>query len=81
MSWFIDTSVVYKGADGNQHWKDVYGPADEVPRSGIYRCLGCKKEVTCNRGDKFPPQNHHQHSPQQGAIKWKLNVLTNTEGK
>ena len=80
MSWFIDTSVLSKGKPENDWWKKDYGPAETVPTSGIYRCLGCKKEVTSNEGDPFPPQNHHQHSVAQGRIRWKLNVRTNTDG-
>jgi len=80
MSWYIDNSVLAKGNETFDHWKNVYDPGDIVPVSGIYRCLGCNKEVTSNEDDPFPPQNHHQHTPAQGAIRWKLNVRTNTKG-
>lgn len=80
MSWFTDSSVLVK-SDGNKDWwKTEYGPGDTVPVSGIYKCLGCTREVTCNASDPFPPQNHHQHSSAQGRVRWKLNVRTNTEG-
>ena len=62
------------------HWKTTYDPGDEVPVSGIYICVGCNREITSNKDDPFPPQNHHQHSPAQGRIRWKLNVRTNTTG-
>lgn len=62
-------------------WKSKYSPAEIVPHSGIYRCTGCKKEVTSNKGDKFPPQNHHQHGTNQGSIQWQMIVYTDTEGK
>lgn len=78
MSWYTADSKLDK-SDGNKDWwKAEFGPSDTVPVSGIYRCLGCGREVTCNDGDRFPPQNHHQHSPAQGSIRWKLNVRTNT---
>ncbi|MGY2292154.1 protein L [Pseudomonas sp. SDO528_S397] len=81
MSWWIDSSVLAK-SDGNKTWwTKTYGPSDKVPVSGIYRCTGCKKEVTSNADDPFPPQNHHQHSAAQGAVSWKLNVRTNTTGE
>ncbi|RTD98573.1 protein L [Variovorax atrisoli] len=80
MAWYVNGSVLQKGKPENSHWKTTYGPGDEVPLSGIYKCEGCKKEVTCNKPDKFPPQNHHQHSQAQGAIRWRLIVRTNTEG-
>lgn len=80
MSWYIDSSVIVK-SDGNKDWwKNEYGPSESVPVSGIYRCLGCKREVTSNATDRFPPQNHHQHTVDQGKIRWKLNVRTATDG-
>jgi hypothetical protein len=80
MSWYIDSSVLVKTDGSNDWWKTTYDPGDTVPVSGIYRCLGCNREITSNAGDPFPPQNHHQHSSSQGAIRWKLNVRTNTTG-
>jgi len=80
MSWYTENSVLVRIDGSNEWWKNTYGPGDEVPVSGIYRCLGCKREVTSNKGDRFPPQNHHQHSTSQGAVRWKLNVRTNTNG-
>lgn len=81
MSWWIDSSVLAK-SDGNKAWwTTVYGPGNSVPVSGIYRCTGCKKEITSNEGDPFPPQNHHQHTSAQGNVRWKLNVRTNTTGE
>lgn len=81
MSWYISSSVLAEGDAAHLHWKTIYGPGDKVPASGIYRCVGCKREITSNVGDPFPPQNHHQHGALQGEIRWKLNVRTNTEGK
>jgi hypothetical protein len=31
-------------------------------------------EVTSVAGYPLPPQNHHQHTPAQGAIVWQLRV-------
>ncbi|MCE2009028.1 MULTISPECIES: protein L [Enterobacter] len=45
-----------------ERWTSQYNPGDTVPVSGIYRCTVCGKEVTSNKDDPFPPQNHHQHS-------------------
>ncbi|TCP74202.1 hypothetical protein C8J31_1458 [Rhizobium sp. PP-CC-2G-626] len=81
MAWHTANSVLTQ-SDGNKDWwKATYSPGDEVPVSGIYRCLGCEREVTCNDPDRFPPQNHHQHTEGQGKIRWRLNVRTNTSGK
>ncbi len=51
-----------------------YSPGATVPHSGIYRCLGCGREIASNAGDPFPPQNHHQHASSQGSIRWRLSV-------
>jgi len=80
MSWYIKSSVLAESDGDKDWWKKEYGPGDTVPVSGIYRCLGCKREITSNDKDPFPPQNHHQHTTSQGSIKWKLNVRTNTQG-
>jgi hypothetical protein len=29
----------------------------------------------------LPPQNHHQHTQQQGAIRWRLAVIADHEPK
>lgn len=81
MAWYTNDSVLSK-SDGNKDWwTTTYSPGDDVPVSGIYRCLGCGREVTCNDPDHFPPQNHHQHTEAQGKIRWRLNIRTNTTGK
>lgn len=80
MSWHIASSKLTK-SDGKQAWwTTTYKPGDAVPVSGIYRCLGCGKEITSNDPDRFPPQNHHQHALVQGDIRWRLNIRTNTKG-
>jgi hypothetical protein len=81
MAWRTSSSVLVNSDGKKEWWTKEYGPADKVPVSGIYRCIGCKREVTSNTGDPFPPQNHHQHTPEQGEIKWKLNIRTNTKGE
>ncbi len=81
MSWYIDASSLVKSDGSKDWWKTTYKPKDKVPVSGIYRCVGCDREITSNDGDPFPPQNHHQHTTAQGEIRWKLNVRTNTKGE
>jgi len=51
-----------------------YRPGTPAPHSGVYRCTGCGVEVASNRHQPLPPQNHHQHSPAQGLIRWRLIV-------
>ena len=60
-------------------WTSTYDPSDTVPVSGIYRCTVCGKEITSNKNDPFPPQNHHQHNQKQN-IKWQLIVRTDANG-
>lgn len=81
MAWYKDSSKLILVNGTGAHWTTIYGPADKVPVSGIYVCTGCKKEITSNEGDPFPPQNHHQHGSVQGAVRWKLIVRTNTNGE
>ncbi|WP_374453572.1 hypothetical protein [Phenylobacterium sp.] len=54
----------------------TYAPGDTVPHSGIYRCQGCGLEDANNKGDPFPPQNHHQHPDRRTPIAWRLVVAT-----
>ena len=45
-----------------------------TPYSGIYRCEGCGLCITSVHTHPLPPQNHHQHTYQQGTIRWRLIV-------
>ena len=60
-------------------WRKLFNPATECSASGIYRCRNCGDEVTCNKGDPLPPQNHAQHNPSAGNIRWELVVMTKTK--
>lgn len=73
-------SVIKQAANDKTWWQTTYHPGEEVPKSGIYRCLGCGREICSNKGDPFPPQNHHQHTTEQGKIRWKLNVSSAPDG-
>jgi hypothetical protein len=50
-------------------------PSNPTPYSGIYRCMGCGHECVSTAGHPMPPQNHHQHTYAQGAIRWRLIVM------
>ncbi len=54
----------------------IHEPGSYAPRSGIYRCEGCIREVAANQGQPLPPQNHHQHPYGLSAIRWRLVVAT-----
>jgi hypothetical protein len=55
-----------------------YPPSARTPWSGIYRCEGCGREAISTYTHPLPPQNHHQHLPGQGAIRWRLIVTDST---
>ena len=67
MAWYTEAAHL-QAEKVTQVWTDTHGPAEKVQASGIYRCKGCKREVTCNKNDPFPPQSHHQHAPHEGDI-------------
>lgn len=79
MAWYQDSDHLSKSTSDAEHWTHYYSPGDDVPVSGIYKCVSCKKEVTCNRGDPFPPKNHHSHQDDK-KMGWELIVRTNTKG-
>ena len=58
----------------------IYEPGAQTPISGVYRCEGCGKSVTSIKDRPLPPQNHHEHSPQQGLIRWRLAVKSHYVG-
>ena len=67
MALYKDSTIVRPAATGLGAFDTEYSPGKEPPRSGIYRCTGCKKEISHNAGVALPPQNHHQH-PQSTPI-------------
>jgi hypothetical protein len=60
----------------NQVFDQLYTPGTATPHSGIYRCEGCGKNEVSTHAHPLPPQNHHQHTAAQGAIRWRLVVAT-----
>lgn len=79
MALYKDSSIL-KYVPNWDGWDKIYKPSDIVPHSGIYKCTGCKKEITSNKGDRFPPQNHHQHGSLLSSIQWKIIIYTDTDG-
>jgi hypothetical protein len=51
-----------------------HAPGQIPPRSGIYRCMGCGREIVAEERRQFPPQNHHEHVPSQGSVRWRMIV-------
>lgn len=56
-------------------------PGQKPPVSGIYRCMGCGREIVAEEAKIFPPQNHHQHATNQGSIRWRLIVFADHRAK
>lgn len=59
----------------------VHPPGTVTPLSGIYRCEGCGRELVSEQARPLPPQNHHQHTGMQGAIRWRLIVYADHDPK
>jgi hypothetical protein len=68
----------YLGTSDHGTFDTTHTPGTSTPYSGIYRCEGCGDEIASNAGNPLPPQNHHQHSTNQGAIRWRLIVYAQT---
>lgn len=56
-------------------------PGSIAAHSGIYRCEGCGREDACNMRQPLPPQNHHQHTVAQGAIRWRPIAIADSRPK
>jgi hypothetical protein len=59
----------------------VSTPGKVTPHSGIYRCVGCGREIVSEDTKPLPPQNHHQHTVAQGTIRWRLVVYADHKPK
>jgi hypothetical protein len=64
----------YLTQDNSADFDVIHSPNNPTPFSGIYRCEGCGTTATFVRNKNIPPQNHHQHTAAQGAIRWRLIV-------
>lgn len=67
----------YKYGDFLKHsdhaaYDETYAPGTAAPNPGIYRCVACGDEIGIAKGHTLPPQNHHQHAPGAGVIRWQL---------
>ena len=64
----------------NAEYDKIYTPGANCANSGIYRCEGCRDEVASNKGNPFPPQNHHQHAPEPRCYPLETHRLRAAEG-
>ena len=72
MAWYKDERYLKKST-GDAYDHD-HQPGVAAPHAGIYRCMGCGREIGIAQGHVLPPQNHHAHTQYQGAIRWRLIV-------
>jgi hypothetical protein len=77
MAWYKYEKYLSKST--SEAYDSVHQPGSTPPHSGIYKCTGCGHEIVAEESRQFPPQNHHQHSQTQGAIRWKLIVFADHE--
>jgi hypothetical protein len=71
----------FLGALASDAFDQLHTPGSDTPFSGIYRCDGCGREVVAEFKKPLPPQNHHQHLPVQGLIRWRLIVFADHQPK
>jgi hypothetical protein len=71
----------YLTQSGDGSFEIDHGPGATAPFAGIYRCMGCHQEIGIAQGHVLPPENHHTHTQQQGAIRWRMIVFANPNSK
>jgi len=79
MALYKDIAYLAKSEDAT--FDAIHKPGQTPPHSGIYRCMGCGREVVAEQGRQLPPQNHHQHTTQQGEVRWKMIVFADHREK
>jgi len=52
-----------------------HAPGTVASNPGIYRCPACGDEIAVAKGNRLPPQNHHEHEPGVGKVEWQLLVF------
>jgi hypothetical protein len=65
-------SLTYLNQFAHSMFDTDWLPGQVPTYHGVYRCKGCGKNAAVN--ERIPPQNHHQHTPSQGAVVWRLIV-------
>ena len=67
----------YLAQSTHEAFDQDHGPGSAAPYAGIYRCMGCHREIGIASGHILPPQNDHTHTAAQGTIRWRLIVCAN----
>lgn len=58
-----------------------HSPGAAAPYAGVYRCMGCHREIGTAHNHTLPPQSHHAHTAAQGHIRWRLIVYADHNPK
>ncbi len=74
-------ALMYIGHTQDVSFDKMHGAGATAPLSGIYRCMGCGREVVSEAGKMLPLRDHHEHAPQQGNIVWRLVVWADDRPK
>ena len=75
MAWYKEPKYLQQKNLGE--FDEDNHPGIKAPFAGIYRCMGCGREIGIASGHTLPPQDHHAHTQQQGAIRWRMIVFAN----
>jgi hypothetical protein len=78
--------ALYKSSDYLRQVNDAAFYTDHEPgttavHSGIYRCMGCGREIVLDENRSLPSENHHQHRIGQVPIRWRLIVYADHKPK
>ncbi|MDO3641280.1 hypothetical protein [Mucilaginibacter sp. L3T2-6] len=79
MAIYHDAQYLKQGH--NSAFNTDHRPGGNVPHSGIYRCMGCGREIVAEERRQFPPHSHHQHTAAQGIIRWRMTVYADHQAK
>jgi hypothetical protein len=52
----VYSNINYLTHNDHQAFNVDHSPGQPVPFSGIYRCLGCHREIVGEKARQFPPQ-------------------------
>jgi hypothetical protein len=73
MALYKDQSDVARSDD--EAFDNTYEPPATAPHSGIYKCVGCGREITAISRNPLPTEDHHEHTNGQGSVRWRMVVF------
>jgi hypothetical protein len=75
------TTAAYLMQGASVAFNEEHGPGVAAPHSGVYRCMRRHREIAIAEGGKLPPQQHHSHNPDEGAVRGRLIVWADHKPK